>query len=128
MNIINKLILFSAFSVCAYGAIGADNEWKTTQLSEKTIQAAHSITNQYHLCLDQKLKHVKITGKDSRVVTDFVLKKCDHELSPIRELFAKEQVLPRISNRYIRRKRTQAARKILPLVMFNQSAQITQTK
>ena len=99
----------------------AGDQWQDSQLSPAAIETAQAATHRYHLCLDKEIKDIALAGKDSRAVTDLVLKKCEPALAPIRSAFEKENVLPVITNRYLRRKRTQAARNVLHAVMLAQN-------
>ena len=116
--ILNTLLVFLALT----DPVLAGEQWQGSQLSPVTIETAQTATHQYHLCLDKEIKGIALAGKDSRAVTDLVLKKCEPALAPIRSAFAKENVQPVITNRYLRRKRTQAARNVLHAVMFAQAA------
>ncbi len=118
---LNTLLVFSIFLPLNHSS-ATDDQWQNSQLSSATIKAAQAATHQYHLCLDHEIQHIPLVGKDSRAVTDLLLKKCEPALEPIRTAFEKENVLPVVTNRYLRRKRTQAARNVLHAVMVGQSA------
>lgn len=121
-------IIFCIFLSPVFHKATAQEQWESSQLSDETMELALAITRQYHGCLNQEVTRIPLSGKDSRAVTDMVLKKCEPKLTPIREAFTKEKVTPSIINRYLRRKRTQAARQLLRQVILAQSHQIDRTE
>jgi prophage DNA circulation protein len=92
-------------------------EWKPTTLSEKTLATIQKSVESYHRCLDAETKkHVK-DPEDSRKLTDEILTACDAKLSPIKPAFQSEKVPDALSERYLQRKRSQAAQQIVQVVM-----------
>lgn len=120
MRFLFVLILFIA-SVGAGRAFAA-GEWKSTTLSQATIEKVNQATLAYHRCLSHEIEEFRYTGQDSRAETDRMLKDCEPELMPIRKAFDAEHVLPQISDRYLRRKRNQAARRLVQIIMAAEAA------
>ena len=92
-------------------------DWKPTTLSEKTLGKINQAVDSYHRCLnDETTKHVN-DPEDSRKLTDLILSVCDPKLSPIKPAFQAEKVPDVISDRYLQRKRSQAAQQVVRIVM-----------
>lgn len=91
--------------------------WQPSTLSDETKQTALSASRDYFQCIQHQLMHYRYNGGDSRYETQALLRRCEPRLEPIRTAFAKEGVDPRITRRYLKRKRTQAARFVLRNIM-----------
>ena len=92
-------------------------DWKPTTLSEKTLGKINQAVDSYHRCLnDETTKHVN-DPEDSRKLTDLILSVCDPRLGPIKPAFQAEKVPDVISDRYLQRKRSQAAQQVVRIVM-----------
>jgi hypothetical protein len=92
-------------------------DWKPTTLSEKTLGKINQAVESYHRCLnDETTKHVN-DPEDSRKLTDLILSVCDPKLGPIKPAFHAEKVPDVISERYLQRKRSQAAQQVVRVVM-----------
>ena len=92
-------------------------EWKPTTLSEKTLEKINQAVESYQQCLnDETKKHVN-DPEDSRKLTDLILSTCDPKLAPIKPAFRAEKVPDVISERYLQRKRSQAAQQVVRVVM-----------
>lgn len=92
-------------------------DWKPTTLSEKTLGKINQSVESYHRCLnDETTKHVN-DAEDSRKLTDLILSVCDPKLGPIKPAFQAEKVPDVISERYLQRKRSQAAQQVVRIVM-----------
>lgn len=94
-----------------------DKQWQPTTLSDQTIEQARQSSRDYFGCIQDQLAQYRYRGGDSRYETEALLKPCEKRLEPIRTAFAEEGVDPRITRRYLKRKRTQAARHVLRLIM-----------
>ncbi len=99
------------------------NQWQPSTLSEETIQAARLASNKYFSCIEHELIQFRYQGGDSRYETGKLLKRCENRLIPIQTAFAKEKVDDAITRRYLRRKRTQAARHVLRIIMAMEARQ-----
>ncbi|HHJ38166.1 MAG: hypothetical protein AXA67_03490 [Methylothermaceae bacteria B42] len=97
--------------------------WQPSTLSSQTIQSARQASNDYFSCIEHELIRYQYRGGDSRYETGKLLKRCENRLAPIRTAFAKENVDDTITQRYLRRKRTQAARHVLRIIMSMEARQ-----
>lgn len=96
--------------------ISSDNKsqsWESTTLSDATIKHIQDAKHQYLLCITAETQMLQKTNMDSRAATDLILKHCEENLAQIRTVFNQEQVPVAISDRYIKKTRTQTARKVL---------------
>jgi len=92
-------------------------DWKPTTLSDKTLAKINQAVESYQHCLnDETNKHVN-DPEDSRKLTDLILSACDPKLAPIKPAFRTEKVPDVISERYLQRKRSQAAQQVVRVVM-----------
>ena len=96
----------------------AEEKWQASTLSDKTISKIQSETAEYHRCLGSEIKRFQLKQMDSRDAASLILKHCESKLAPIREAFIAENVAVAATNRYLMRKRHQAARKVLKAMMF----------
>ena len=90
--------------------------WHPSTLSAKTKDTAMAASRDYFRCIDQELGRYHYQGGDSRYETQALLRRCEKKLEPIRPAFASEGVPEKITNRYMKRKRIQAARKVLQIL------------
>jgi len=102
----------SATSLCA------EEQWQTSTLSDEIIRKIQSETAEYHRCLGSEVKQFQQKRMDSRNAANLILKSCESKLLPIRETFLAQNVELAAANRYLMRKRHQAARKVLQSMMF----------
>jgi len=110
---LSVLILFSAPLVLADPA----ETWQATTLPDETLQKIQQTLVGYQQCVnDQAQGHIN-DKLDSRAITDTVLKQCEQKLGAIKTVFDAEKVPPEVSERYMRSRRTHAARNILKTVM-----------
>ena len=107
--------------VAAGPALSAPKTWQPTTLAPQTIEKTRTATQAYHVCLSNEIKSLQHARLDSRDATNVILKKCESELTPIRDALLAEQVPPKIADRFLFRKRNQAVRKLLQLMMFAES-------
>ena len=87
--------------------------WESTTLSDTTIKHIQEAKHQYLLCITTEAKKLYKTKMDSRAATDFILKQCEENLAQIRTVFEQEKVPVAITDRYLKKTRTQTARKVL---------------
>ena len=107
------------------GVLSANERWNPSILSEQTIQKINQQTKVYHQCLDRQITTFNLKGIDSRDASNWILKQCENQLDPIRAALLNEKVPVEIANRYLLKKKHQAARKVLRFMMFAKSQQIT---
>lgn len=93
------------------------HSWQASALSEQTIIQATQASQEYFACIQEELARYRYQGGDSRYETQSLLRRCEARLTPIRSAFAAEGVDPHITERYLKRKRTQAARHVLEAIM-----------
>ncbi len=96
----------------------AEEQWQASTLSDETISKIKSETAEYHRCLGGEIKQFQQKRMDSRDAANLILKRCESKLLPIRETFLAENVEVAAVDRYLTRKRHQAARKVLQTMMF----------
>ena len=73
-------------------------------------------------CVTNEMQNSAYVKMDTRAATDQVLKKCEQPLSDIRTVFNSEKGPTTISDRYLKKTRTQTARKVLEQLMFAEAA------
>lgn len=95
----------------------ASKHWRASTLSDETKETALKASREYFGCINRELSRYRYRGGDSRYETQALLRRCEQHLQPVRTAFAKEGVDPRITRRYLKRKRTQAARYVLRNIM-----------
>lgn len=115
---------FSSTALCFFLAGCADSlkapepkRWPPSTLSDQTIEQANQASRDYFACIQVELARYRYQGGDSRYETQALLRRCENRLEPIQLAFAAEGVDPRITGRYLKRKRTQAARYVLETIM-----------
>lgn len=101
--------------------VRAEEEWNPSTLSDRTIEAIQQQTLVYQRCLERTMSTFSGTEFDSRHASNWVLKQCENQLDPIRNALLEEEVPVEIANRYLLRKRHQAARQVLQTMMFAES-------
>lgn len=106
--------------------ISAEEEWTPSILPDQTIQTIQKQTQIYHQCLERHITTFNIKGIDSRDASNWILKQCENKLNPIRTALLDQKVPLAIANRYLIKKRHQAARKVLKYMMFAKSQQEAQ--
>lgn len=99
----------------------AEDEWQASSLSPATIEKLNSATLTYHQCLNKQVLAFNAPGTDSRDATNWVMKQCEAELGPMHAALAEEKVPAPVIERYQRRKRNQAVRKVLQAMMYAES-------
>jgi hypothetical protein len=103
----------------------AEDEWNPSTVSDRTIEVVQRQTLVYHQCLDRQIRTFDHPDFDSRNASNWILKQCENQLDPIRSALLEEHVPLAIANRYLLRKRHQAARQVLQAMMFAESQQQT---
>ena len=93
------------------------SDWKPSTLSAQTIAKANGAVRKYHQCLNDETLALADDRADPRAIADEILKRCEHKLMPIKAAFDAEQVPASISERYLRKTRSQGAQSVLRYVM-----------
>ncbi len=120
-----RSIVLSAWLILAGHefAVGEVQQWDSSRLTDQTIEAIQQQTLNYHRCLDRQMAAFNQKDFDSRTASNSVLKQCEDQLDPIRSSLLNEHVPIEIANRYLLRKRHEAARQVLKFMMFAESQQ-----
>lgn len=93
-----------------------ESQWKPSTLSEQTIAKANSAVRDYQNCLNDETTARVNDQADPRAIADAILKQCESRLMPIKTAFDAEKVPTVISERYMRKNRSQGAQSILRFV------------
>jgi hypothetical protein len=120
-----RKMVFAAALILSFQGVASEEaktseipqEWKSTTLSDKTLATIQRAVESYHRCLDEETKKHVNDPEDSRKLTDQILMACDPKLIPIKPAFQAEKVPDTISERYLQRKRSQAAQQIVQVMM-----------
>ncbi|MCX8050030.1 MAG: hypothetical protein N3A55_10305 [Methylohalobius sp.] len=91
--------------------------WQPSALSDQVIEQANQASREYFACIQERLSRYRYRGGNSRYETQALLRHCEHHLKSIRQAFSAEGVDAKITERYLKRKRTQAARYVLETIM-----------
>lgn len=99
--------------------------WNTSVLTEQSIKKIQQSKQDYLVCIsDEMQKHLNSEAKnmDSRHATDKVLKICESSLAKVRIVFLEQNAPEAVANQYLKRTRTQTARKVLQEMMYASAA------
>lgn len=116
-------VLLAAIALSALQTVRAEDEWQGTTLSDQTLEKVNLALVAYQSCVNSETRARVGEQADSRALTDRVLKTCEEKLSKVKAAFDSEKVPGTISERYMRSRRTQAARQVLRTLMGAQAAQ-----
>jgi hypothetical protein len=94
-------------------AAALDQTWHESTLSADTIAKANAAVQDYHVCLSLASKAHYPDRGDPRVITNQILKACEDRLPAIKAAYDTEKVPDVISERYIRKTRSQAVQSVL---------------
>jgi hypothetical protein len=94
-----------------------DQQWHPSTLSDQTIATANAAVLDYRTCLAGETKATAPDRGDPRVIANTILKSCESRLPAIKAAFAAEHVPDVISERYLRKTRSQGAQSVLRAVM-----------
>ena len=97
-------------------------EWQASTLSDSTIANIQKAKYEYLTCITQEVKKKSKIKMDTRAATDLVLKECEKNLDNISTTFKKENIPSSMSDRYIKKTRTQTARKVLQEFIYAAAA------
>lgn len=127
---LTALVAASCLSACGSTPVAPEEaaekadtqgQWQASTLSQQTIAKANAAVKGYQQCLNtETMAHVN-DPFDSRVIADRILKQCETRLSGIKEAFDTEGVPAVISERYMRKNRSQGAQSVLRYVMSVQA-------
>jgi len=95
--------------------------WKESTLSPETIAKANAAVLDYRQCLARETS-AKAGGKgDSRSIANTILKACEDRLLPIKAAYDTEQVPAALSERYMRKTRSQGVQSVMLAVQAAQA-------
>jgi hypothetical protein len=95
----------------------AAGEWQVSTLSERTIAKANAAVRDYQTCLNETAMRRAADRGDPRAVADAILRACENRLAGVKTAYDAENVPPAISERYLRKTRSQGAQSLLRYVM-----------
>ncbi len=102
----------------AFAASDQTDEWQASTLSDSTIANIQKAKYNYLTCITQGVKKHLNIRMDTRQATDQILKECEQSLTKIRSTFEKEGIPIKTADRYLKRTRTQTARKVLQEMQY----------
>ncbi|MFM8331541.1 MAG: hypothetical protein ACKN9T_07615 [Candidatus Methylumidiphilus sp.] len=97
-------------------AAAPDQEWHASTLSPDTIAKADAAVQDYRLCLAQQTQSQNQQRGDPRVIANTILHACEDHLPAIKAAYDAENVPAVISQRYIRKTRSQGTQSVLRAV------------
>jgi len=112
------VMLLAGWNVFAADVAGAE-QWHSTTLSDATIKNIQNAKYSYLRCISRETEKRLDSKMDSRAATDLILKQCEQPLTNIRQVFKQEKVPDGIADRYLKKTRTQTARKVLEQMMYS---------
>ncbi len=92
-------------------------QWKASILSEQTIAKANAAVLDYRKCLAGQTAAKAGERFDPRYIANTILKACEDRLAPIRTAYDAEHVPAHLTERYLRKTRSQGAQSVLRSVM-----------
>jgi hypothetical protein len=123
----SKIFLLPAiiFLTMLAGTARAQTQWTPSELSDPTIEKIKQQSIVYHQCLEGEIAGFNLPGNDSRDAANIILRKCEAELREIRTALTNANVPAPGADRYLLRKRHQAARKVLQYMMYAKSRELS---
>ncbi|MBS1212462.1 MAG: hypothetical protein H6R26_1078 [Proteobacteria bacterium] len=98
-----------------------DGQWHASTLSDETIAKANATVKDYQKCLNTETVARINDPLDCRVIADQILKACEPKLTGIKDAYGAEGVPDSLSERYMRKTRSQGAQSVLRYVMAVQA-------
>lgn len=112
-----KLLILGSVCFWPLLALAEEGQWEPSKLKDSTIEAVNRHTANYQHCIDAEGQGIASRQADARELANEVLKKCEAQLTPLREAFLSEGVSEQEADRYLRKTRTYAARNLLRALM-----------
>ncbi len=116
-----KKIMFFTLIIAScnlYAGHKQGNEWQQTTLSDSAINHIQKAKYKYSQCIRTEIEKIMSANIDSRKATDMVMKQCELVLKDVRQIFIDEKVPEQLADRYMKKTRTETARKTLKHLMF----------
>ena len=119
-----KHILFLVILVSSSLAYATDakNEWHATSLSEETIKKVQHAQYNYKKCVTDEMQKKGYLKIESRSATDAIIKQCEDVLSKMRQVYIDAKVPEVITDRHLKKMRTDITRRVLKQLMFAEAA------
>lgn len=96
-------------------------QWQASTLSDETIAKANATVKAYQKCLNTETATRINDPLDCRLIADQILKACEPKLTGIKDAYGAEGVPDFLSERYMRKTRSQGAQSVLRYVMAVQA-------
>jgi hypothetical protein len=119
------LLPLNIFLTMLAGTALAQTQWTPSELSDLTIEKIKQQSIVYYQCLEGEIAGFKLAGNDSRDAANIILRNCEPELREIRAALMNAHVPAPGADRYLLRKRHQAARKVLQHMMYAKSRELS---
>lgn len=116
------LLILLVISLPTLAEKNQKNEWQASTLSDSTIANVQKAKYEYLTCITQEVKKKSKIKMDTRAATDLVLKECEKNLANISTTFKKENIPNSMAERYVKKTRTQTARKVLQEFIYAAAA------
>jgi hypothetical protein len=111
-------LLLMLLASAAVFAAEKSEEWQATTLSDSSIKNIQQAKYKYLQCITGEVQKKDYAQMDTRAATDKIIQQCEKPLADIRGVFTAEKVPESIADRYLKRTRTQTARKVLEQMMY----------
>jgi len=111
------VLVLTGLLIAACQSAPVKSDWQPSTLREETIAKANSAVRNYHQCLNDETLALADDPADPRAIADLILKRCEDKMMPIKAAFDAEQVPASITERYMRKTRSQGAQSVLRYVM-----------
>lgn len=96
-------------------------EWRPSAISDGTKGKFYAKTQVYEQCLSGEMQAHVNDKDDSRRITDLILRNCEDKLAEAKAVLTGEGVPEQSAEMFVKRRRSQAAQKILPEMMAIQA-------
>lgn len=93
-------------------------EWQASTLPAATVAKINATNLDYQQCLSAEVDAQAAQVADPRAIGDSILRHCEDRLKPIKTALDEQGVPAAISERYIRKNRSQGAQKVMRAVQF----------
>lgn len=90
-----------------------DQAWRESTLSPETIAKANAAVLDYRQCLAKETSAKAGGDGDSRTIANTILKACEDRLAAIKTAYDAEQVPAALSERYMRKTRSQGVQTVM---------------
>lgn len=115
-----KQLLFLACLIAVNIAYAdtSKSEWNATLLTDKTIQQIQQAQYQYKKCVVAKMQRIGDRQIAVKSATATIIKQCESVLSAMRQVYLKVAVPTIITDRHLKKMRTDTTRRVLKQLML----------